>query len=200
MEQIHHQWPVSQYFNGIAAGITGSVAREYPPEKTVRILEVGAGVGGLTAAVISMLPAARVEYWYSEMSDFYLPGVTERFKNCSFLKFGRLDIESSPQEQGFGSNGFDIVLAGNALHGTRNINKTLDHICSLLSPAGFLVLCEITRHLLWFDITFGLLEIERDPTTPCGRMMGGLRSHSGNMHCMPRDSGERRFSRDPKRC
>ena len=166
VEQIHHQWPVSQYFNGIAAGITGSVAREYPLEKTVRILEVGAGVGGLTAAVISMLPAARVEYWYSEMSDFYLPSVTERFKNCSFLRFGRLDIESSPQEQGFGSNGFNIVLAGNALHGTRNINKVLGHIRSLLSPAGFLVLCEITRHLLWFDMTFGLLEIERDPDDP----------------------------------
>ncbi|MHC5732012.1 MAG: class I SAM-dependent methyltransferase, partial [Nostoc sp.] len=68
-----------------------------------------------------------------------------------------LDIEKSLTEQGYSSHGFDVIIAVNVLHVTRNIEKTLDRVRSLLAPGGFLLLWEITQPQLDFDITDGLL-------------------------------------------
>jgi len=164
--QIHHHWAVSSYFNRIAASLVKTLVHAMAGDQTVRILEVGAGVGGMTAAILPGLPADRTEYWYTDVSEFFFAGVQDRFVDFPFVRFGRLDIEASPLEQGYGAHVFDIVIAGNTLHGTRNIDLSLNHTRSLIKPSGALLICETTRQLPWFDMTFGLLEMERDPNDP----------------------------------
>ncbi|NJR76900.1 MAG: class I SAM-dependent methyltransferase, partial [Scytonema sp. CRU_2_7] len=68
-----------------------------------------------------------------------------------------LNIEQLPIEQGYSSHSFDVVVAVNVLHVTRNIEKTLEHVRSLLAPEGLLLIHEITQPQLDFDITDGLL-------------------------------------------
>lgn len=167
--QIHHHWAVSRYFNKIAGAIIDTIVHHSAHEEPLRILELGAGVGGLTSNVLSLLPADRTEYWYTDISEFFLVNAQTRFKDYPFVRYGRLDIESPPSQQGYGTHGFDIVIADNILHGIRSLDKALDHILSLLSPGGFLILRETTRHFLWFDMTFGLLETARDPNDPIRR-------------------------------
>jgi hypothetical protein len=60
--------------------------------------------------------------------------------------------------QGFKPHTFDIVVAANVLHATRDLPETLAHVRSLLAPGGLLLLFEVTEHLGWFDITTGLIE------------------------------------------
>src|SRR5262249_28090511 len=59
---------------------------------------------------------------------------------------------------GFGPHQFDIVLASNVLHVTRDIEESVRHIRRLLAPGGWLVLLELVQSRAWLDATFGLLE------------------------------------------
>ena len=68
-----------------------------------------------------------------------------------------LDIERDPAEQGFDAHGYDIVIAANVLHATRDLAETLAHCRRLLAPSGILVALEGTTVQGWLDLTFGLL-------------------------------------------
>jgi NAD(P)-dependent dehydrogenase (short-subunit alcohol dehydrogenase family) len=69
-----------------------------------------------------------------------------------------LDIEQAPGAQGFAAGGFDLVVAANVLHATRDVRASLSHAVSLLAPGGSLVLLEGTSARHWVDLTFGLTE------------------------------------------
>ena len=67
-------------------------------------------------------------------------------------------MEREPADQGFPSQAFDVVIATNVIHATRDSGATLERVRSMLAPGGVLVLCEATTHLPWFDVTTGLIE------------------------------------------
>src|SRR5690606_32950358 len=75
-----------------------------------------------------------------------------------FAEFRRLDIERSPEEQGFESGGFDVVVATNVLHATSDLENTLRNVKLLLRKGGFLVLNELVQVDLFHSLTFGLLD------------------------------------------
>ena len=56
----------------------------------------------LTAAILPVLPASRSLYCFTDLSKFFFDHAREKFKQYSSLRFGLLDIEKSPAEQGFG--------------------------------------------------------------------------------------------------
>jgi acyl carrier protein len=78
------------------------------------------------------------------------------FAAYPFINYGLLDAEKSPQEQGYESHAFDIVIAASVLHATRNIKEVLRNIRSLLAPNGLLLLVEETRFHTLFDMGMGL--------------------------------------------
>ena len=69
-----------------------------------------------------------------------------------------LDIERDPVGQGFEAHGYDVVVAANVLHATRDLGEALGHCRALLAPSGVLVCLEGLRSQGWLDLTFGLLE------------------------------------------
>ena len=154
-ERMYHDWSFSRYFNAIAGALAGAFAQNRPGP--VRILEVGAGTGGTTASILPMLPASRTEYTFSDVSEFFFEQAARRFRGIEFLKFGLLDLEKSPQSQGYGTGRYDIVVAANVLHATKHLGQTLDFVRSLLAPDGLLVLYEVTNPLGYLDVTIGLI-------------------------------------------
>ncbi|MEM9566770.1 MAG: beta-ketoacyl synthase N-terminal-like domain-containing protein, partial [Cyanobacteria bacterium P01_E01_bin.34] len=127
------------------------------PTKQLRILEIGAGQGSVTREVLPLLPAERTRYCFTDVGGFFLRLAEQRFSDYPFMSFQLLDIDESPQEQGFSSHNFDIAIAVNVLHVTRNLRKTLAHVKSVLASGGVLILLEITQAEPEFDLTDGLL-------------------------------------------
>ncbi|WP_155661245.1 beta-ketoacyl synthase N-terminal-like domain-containing protein, partial [Priestia megaterium] len=83
----------------------------------------------------------------------------EHFGNDNpFVNFKVLDIEKDVHSQGIDAGEYDIVLAANVLHATRNIRATLSHAKGLLKKHGWLVINEITDRFDYLTMTFGLLE------------------------------------------
>ncbi|TSC24499.1 type I polyketide synthase [Corallococcus sp. Z5C101001] len=126
------------------------------PKRSLRVLEVGAGTGGTTAALLPHLPASLTEYVATDVSARFATRTQERFHAYPFLRYVPLDIERPPEEQGVESHAFDLVVASNVLHATAELERTLRHVRTLLAPGGILLLIEATAPRRWLDLTFGM--------------------------------------------
>ncbi|MBQ0826805.1 SDR family NAD(P)-dependent oxidoreductase [Streptomyces tagetis] len=150
----------------LAGGANETAAREVAAHvaggrRPFRVLEVGAGTGGTSRSVLRALSpyADRVEYVYTDISGGFLRhGRKEFAARHPFVTFRRLDIERPPAEQGLDEGGYDVVVAANVLHATRDLGRTLAHARRLLADDGRLVLCEATAFTAFTTLTFGLLE------------------------------------------
>ena len=72
------------------------------------------------------------------------------------MRYEVLDIEHPPADQGFAGRPFDVVIAANVLHATRDLRQALRHVRQLLRPGGLLLLLEITAPVKWIDLVWGL--------------------------------------------
>lgn len=116
---LYAESPGSRLMNRLLTEALAEIVASVPPERELRILEVGAGTGGTTGGILSML---------------------------------------DPAEQGFGDRRFDIVVAVNVLHATRDLRATLGRLRRLCAPGAVLLIIEGDARLEWIDLTFGLTE------------------------------------------
>ena len=153
---LYREAPAARAYNRLVAETVSAAVSELPEGRRLRVLEVGAGTGGTTASVLPVLPADRFDYVYTDISAGFFADAEARFGPD--LDYRVLDIERDPVAQGFAAQGYDLVVAANVLHATRDIGATLEHCRDLLAPSGVLVALEGLRRQGWLDLTFGLLE------------------------------------------
>ena len=134
-----------------------ALVSELPEGRRLRVLEVGAGTGGTTARVLPALPAGRTDYAYTDVSAGFFAEAEGRFGGFPGIEYRVLDIERDPVSQGFAPHGYDVVLAANVLHTTRDVSESLGHCRRLLSASGVLVALEGAERQGFLDLTFGLL-------------------------------------------
>jgi acyl transferase domain-containing protein len=158
-ERIYRDSPPARFFNGLVAeAVSAAVARAKHAGRTLRILEVGAGTGGTTAHVAPRLPDQGVEYTFTDVGPLFVARARQRFGKLPFMRFEILDLEREPETQGFADGAFDLIVASNVIHATRNLRTTLGRVRRLLAPGGALALLEATVPQAWFDLTVGLTE------------------------------------------
>src|SRR5664279_1876704 len=158
MRTFYREAPPSRTYNALVAGAVATAAESLGAGRTLRILELGAGTGGTTAAVLPRLNAHRTDYVMTDVSPAFLAAAREEFAAVPNLTYKTLDLEGDPIEQGFVEESFDVILAANVVHATADLVATLERVKTLLAPGGLLVLLEITRHPRWLDLVFGLTE------------------------------------------
>ena len=151
--------PVARAANGLLADAVRALVAAVPEGCRLRVLEVGAGTGSATASVLPELPAGRFDYTYTDISAGFFAEAEERFGDAGgAIEYRPLDIEKNPTEQGFDEHGYDLIIASNVLHATRDLRETLAHCLAVLAPSGHLVALENLRGLGWMDLTFGQLD------------------------------------------
>jgi|GEM_PF-2048095 acyl transferase domain-containing protein/NADPH:quinone reductase-like Zn-dependent oxidoreductase/thioesterase domain-containing protein/SAM-dependent methyltransferase len=155
VEALYRDNPLSDRFNRQLAGLAAALACGPAP---LRVLEIGAGTGGASAAVLDALAASGtpIRYFYTDLSVAFLTQAERRFGRHGFVEYRPLDIERDPSAQGFPPGSFDLVIASNVLHATTDIGVTLGHAKTLLVTGGVLLLNEITTAADFATLTFGL--------------------------------------------
>ncbi len=154
-----------KYFSGLVA----RTAREHleiqiaaSPERKVRILEIGAGTGGTTTLVLEQLRGLEQhigEYCYTDISRAFLSHGERNFSpGRPFLTLKIFDVGHSPVSREIDRGAYDLVIAANVLHATKNIRGSLRHAKAALQRNGLLILDEIAGPSLFAHLTFGLLE------------------------------------------
>ncbi|MCY4584033.1 MAG: SDR family NAD(P)-dependent oxidoreductase, partial [Chloroflexi bacterium] len=156
---LYREAPLMRVVNRIVGDVVAAAVADLPAGRRLRVLEVGAGTGGTTSAILPILPAGRFDYFYTDVTAGFFAGAEDRFGGSGApIDFRVLDIERDPAGQGFYPHGYDLVIAANVLHATRDLGETLTHCRDLLAPSGQLVALEGLRGQGWMDLTFGLLE------------------------------------------
>jgi SAM-dependent methyltransferase/aryl carrier-like protein len=165
VENIYKNNAAADYFNEVLADslISYIAARlREEPQAKLRLLEVGAGTGGTSAVLFKrLMPYASsiAEYCYTDISRAFLThGKSHYEAGAPYLRTQLFNAELPVEPQGFELGSYDVVIATNVLHATKNIRGTLGHSKALLKGAGLLVLNEISIHSVFTHLTFGLLE------------------------------------------
>jgi phthiocerol/phenolphthiocerol synthesis type-I polyketide synthase E len=147
-----------------AARLLGQVLASAARERPLRILEVGAGQGTLTAELLPHLAPGgighAVEYWFTDVGRAFVLRAEQRArdKGQGFLRFGMLDVTRDPAAQGFAPGSFDAVIGADVVHATPRLAETLANLRSLLAPGGLLGLVETVRSRRWGTLVWGLTE------------------------------------------
>ena len=129
-----------------------------PDGRRLRIVEVGGGTGSATGWILPKLPSGRFDYTFTDISAGFFADAEARFgKSEESVEFKVLDIEAEPAGQGFEPHAYDLVIAANVLHATRDLGATLGNCRELLAPSGQLLALESLCGESWRDIVFGLL-------------------------------------------
>ncbi len=151
--------PASIAANRMLGDSVGTAVSNLPVGRKLRVLEIGAGTGSATAAALRSLPSGRFDYTYTDISAGFFSQGEERFSaQGTSIEYRPLNIELDPAAQGFDSHGYDLVIAANVLHATRDLGETLAHCRELLAPSGVMIALEIMQRRSFQDLTFGLLE------------------------------------------
>ncbi|GHF07528.1 type I polyketide synthase [Streptomyces morookaense] len=157
LELFYDVDPFCHFYNRLARTLLKEMIRTWPRDRPLRILEVGAGTGGITAQLLPVLPPERTRYCYTDISTFFFTRARARFAAHDFVEYRTFDLDTPPAEQGFPPQAFDLVVAGNALHTAKDLAQALGHIAGLLAPGGALLAFE-THTPEMLAMLFGTLD------------------------------------------
>ena len=157
-EGIYQRSTQMRYINALAASAVEAIVAARAPESTLRVLEIGAGTGSTTAAIVPLLPAKRTTYCYSDVTSAFFDRARDKFAAHPFMRYAEFDLERNAAVQGLAPASFDLVIAANVVHATRNLRDALRAVKNLLAPGGVLLLVESTNHLAWYDMSTSLIE------------------------------------------
>ncbi|KAL2835135.1 polyketide synthase [Aspergillus cavernicola] len=136
--------------DGRLAGYLDLAAHENP---ALRILEVGAGTGGMTGHVLAALQEREARtgapsfatYTYTDISPAFFEQALLRWPELQAkgrLTFSVLNLDKSLASQGLSLGSYDIVIAGSVLHATPDLEATIRNVRTALTPGGHLILLE----------------------------------------------------------
>ena len=158
VEGLYRTNPASAAHNTVVAAIVAAARRMFDESRKLRIVEVGAGTGATTAAILARLPHGTFEYVYTDISRFFLKRARNEFSSVPEMSYQVFDIDRSPRDQGIEPCSVDLLVAANALHTARDINRSLRYLREVLGNKGLLVAIETTSNTALQMITFGHFE------------------------------------------
>ncbi|KAK0716109.1 hypothetical protein B0H67DRAFT_684173 [Lasiosphaeris hirsuta] len=129
-------------YNAYLGGLVEQLSHRF---RQMDILEVGAGTGSATEAIMRRIRDNYASFTYTDISAGFFPEAQDIFKEqAEKFVYSTLDVEKDPMQQGYSAHSYDLVVASNVLHATRSLETTLKNVRKLLKPGGYLVILEIT--------------------------------------------------------
>ncbi len=136
---------VSRTVNELVCATISQIAREKNGQ-TLRLLEVGAGVGGTSLDLIPALAEFSVDYLFSDLSHYFLNEAEKRLGQWPWVRYGLYDINQPALPQGIEPASRDVILCANVLHNSRHAADVIAKLKEILAPGGWLVFIEATSN------------------------------------------------------
>ncbi|RYD17254.1 MAG: methyltransferase, partial [Verrucomicrobiaceae bacterium] len=133
-------------------------ARSLPEGRGLRILEVGAGTGGLAAQVLPLLDRGLHSYTFTDVSAGFFSAANQKLAAFTEVEYKVFDLEKSPLDQDFEAGSYDFIIGTNVLHAVADVRATLKSLHELLVPGGTLMFMDVATPQLWTESVFGLTQ------------------------------------------
>lgn len=114
-------------------------------KRPLRILEVGAGVGGTSIDLIPALADYNAVYHFTDISTFFLNEAKARFAKYPWVSYGLYDINKEYWLQGIEALAYDVIVCANVLHNARNVPEVIETLKEIAAPGGTLIIIEATK-------------------------------------------------------
>lgn len=136
---------LNSYLNRVATSVVQRIAQDHAPRGTLRLLEVGAGVGGVSVEAVPRLAGTDCSYLFTDVSQFFLNKAADRFTDFPWVGYQLFDMNEEYRPQGIEPNSLDVILCGNVMHYSRDASVVLGRMREMLAPGGWLIFIETTR-------------------------------------------------------
>ncbi|TRX53351.1 acyltransferase domain-containing protein [Fulvivirga sp. M361] len=147
-----------RYFENLKS-LVDKYINEVGDKKQINILEVGAGRGELTQALLPMLKGANVHYYFTDIGQTFVQNARKKWADTyDFVSFKQFDICDDPSGQGFEPFSFDLILAFDVIHSTPSLADTISNLHHLLVPGGWMGFIENTSSLRLVNLVWGLAD------------------------------------------
>ncbi|KAI5917692.1 hypothetical protein F4810DRAFT_640865 [Camillea tinctor] len=132
----------------------------------LRILEVGAGTGGMTSHIIHTLQDLEKQsggrrfgnYTYTDISPTFFENASLKWNDLTDrMTFKTFNLERNAVDQGIDLGSYDLVIAGSVLHATEDLEATIRNVRQTIRPGGHLILLEaVAPDKVITNFVFGL--------------------------------------------
>lgn len=158
--RVYHDNIFSEIMNHtIVQGILYIVDRSLKnhPEHTLRILEIGAGTGGTSDEILPHLNGKNVEYYFTDVSTFFLNKAKEKYAKYPWIHYKIFDINKDYKLQNINAGSMDIILCANVLHVAVNGYEAFDTLKAITVPNGYLCIIDAIKELNSLLTSMGFL-------------------------------------------
>jgi acyl transferase domain-containing protein/SAM-dependent methyltransferase/acyl carrier protein len=157
-EALYQSSPFAVTYNSAIGDAIARLAASNTSTEPLRILEVGGGTGGTTTHALPKLAGTRVEYVFTDVSPLFLHRAAKKYATYPFVDYKVFDLERDPVEQDLPVASFDLIVAANVVHATKDLAASLRRLRALLRRNGTLILLEGNAPQRFGDLTVGLTE------------------------------------------
>ena len=155
LDTFYRNLEIVKLGNQYCADIAMKLAHQNP---NMRILEIGAGTGFATIAMLRALGLKFAHYDFTNISTgFFECAKEEQRDRGERINYHKLNVEEDPVAQGFQPESYDLVIAINVLHETVSMENTMRNVRRLLRNGGKAPVSEITTQSLELTMTFETL-------------------------------------------
>ena len=139
----------------IAAAVQGAAA-QLPEGRALRILEVGAGTGGLAAHILPLLERETHHYLFTDASTAFFAAAQQKLAAYPEVEYKVFDLDRDAEAQGLFPETFDFIVGTNVLHAAADLRACLGQLHGLLAPGGTLAFMDVASPRLWTETVFGM--------------------------------------------
>jgi acyl transferase domain-containing protein len=150
--------PAFQPLHQTIAGIISRVCASHSAKSPICILEIGAGTGGATSAILPKLPADKTDYCFTDISPFFLSRARTQFAAFPNVSYALFDVQANSGLPDLPHTQFDVILAFDVIHAAGDPAAALRNVCRMLRPNGLFILMEVLRSPIWTDGIFGMFQ------------------------------------------
>jgi acyl transferase domain-containing protein/NADPH:quinone reductase-like Zn-dependent oxidoreductase/SAM-dependent methyltransferase/acyl carrier protein/short-subunit dehydrogenase len=145
----------SQWLGAIAAGLD-LAARRLPEGRGLRILEIGAGTGGVASQALPLLERGLHSYTFTDVSAAFFSAAQQKLAAFPEVEFKIFDLEKPAVDQELETASFDFIIGTNVVHAVSDVRAALRNLHDLLVPGGSLIFMDTATPQLWTESVFGL--------------------------------------------
>ncbi len=156
LDQFYGDSPATSPWLAALGAAVVELAAQLPEGRGLRILEIGAGTGGLASQILPLLERGLHSYVFSDVSASFFPAARQKLAAFPEVDFQIYDLEKPGTGQNLEPGSFDIILGTNVIHAVSDIRKALRNLNDLLTPGGSLLFVDVGSPHLLLDAVFGL--------------------------------------------